>query len=110
LKIDLGKYESLPTNLIKDFSSKLIDLIPSLNTHFCSYNVPGGFIKRLEEGTWLGHVIEHVALELQCLAGMECGFGRTRSAKKKGVYNVIFLYEIETAGLYASTAAFNIVN
>ncbi len=64
--------------------------MPSLYQHRCSYNKSGGFFKRLEEGTWMGHIVEHVALELQCLAGMECGYGRTFTADK-GIYNVVFL-------------------
>src|ERR1700712_4553075 len=83
--------------------------MPSLYHHRCSENVPGGFFERVRKGTWLGHVVEHVALEIQSLAGMECGFGRTRSAGSKGVYNVVFDYTIENAGIYAASAAVNIV-
>lgn len=108
LKLNLLEYENLPTNKIKGFTSNLKELIPSLYNHRCSLGVEGGFFTRLEEGTWLGHVIEHIALELQWLAGMECGFGRTRPTSEKGIYNVVFSYQIENAGLFAANAAFNI--
>lgn len=110
IKLDLEKFENLPTNLLPDFTNKLRQLIPSLNTHFCSLGYEGGLIDRMKEGTWLGHVIEHVALELQNLAGMDCGFGRTFGAHEHGVYHVVFSYEIEAAGVYAAHAAVNIVN
>ncbi|MDI9817841.1 MULTISPECIES: cyanophycin synthetase [unclassified Legionella] len=109
IKLDLGAYEELPSNCLGDFSSKLKGLIPTLYSHRCSPGIEGGFFLRLEEGTWLGHVIEHVALELQTLAGMDCGFGRTYSAHEKGVYHVIFAYEIENAGLLAGQRAIQIV-
>ncbi|KTD16610.1 cyanophycin synthetase [Legionella jordanis] len=108
LKLDLEKYEDLPTNLLPEFKEKLSQLIPSLYSHTCSIGCEGGLFKRIEEGTWLGHVIEHIALELQNLAGMDCGFGRTYGAHEHGVYHVIFSYDIEEAGVYAGYAAVNI--
>ncbi len=108
LKLDLEELEKFPTNKIDGFLQRLKQLIPSLNTHRCSEGCEGGFFKRVEEGTWMGHVIEHIALEIQSLAGMECGFGRTRSTIDKGVYNVVFSYEIERAGKYAATASIRI--
>ncbi|KTD23636.1 cyanophycin synthetase [Legionella lansingensis] len=108
IKLDLEQFETLPTNRLPGFAARLKALIPSLYYHQCSPGVEGGFFERLDEGTWLGHVIEHIALELQCLAGMDCGFGRTYSAREYGVYHVIFCYEIEKAGLYAAQAAMNI--
>lgn len=110
IKLDLGKYEELPTNRLVGFKDRLIQSLPSLHGHRCSLGVEGGFLKRIEEGTWLGHVIEHVALELQCLAGMECGFGRTYGTKEYGVYQVIFAYQIEEAGLYAGKIAVSFIN
>jgi cyanophycin synthetase len=108
LKLDLEELEKYPTNKIDGFLERLQTLIPSLLTHRCSEGCEGGFFKRVEEGTWMGHVIEHIALEIQSLAGMECGFGRTRSTITKGVYNVVFSYEIEKAGKYAAKAAIRI--
>jgi cyanophycin synthetase len=109
LTLDLKEWEFFPTNKINGFSQRLETLIPSLYTHECSEGCEGGFFHRVENGTWLGHVVEHVALEIQCLAGMECGFGRTRSADVPGVYHVVFSYEVEAAGLYAADAAIRIV-
>lgn len=109
MKLDLEESEEYPTNKIDGFPERLEALMPSLYSHRCSENKPGGFFIRVKKGTWLGHVIEHVALELQSLAGMPCGFGRTRSAGKKGVYNVVFAYQVENAGLYAAEAAVRIV-
>lgn len=109
MKLDLGKYEYLPTNMLEGFNFKLRNLIPSLYEHYCSPGYPGGLYERMEDGTWLGHVIEHVALELQTLAGMDCGFGRTFSAHEHGVYHVIFSYKIDKAGVYAAQAAKNLV-
>lgn len=109
LKLDIGKCEELPTNKIEGFSERMELAIPSLFGHRCSQSYEGGFFERVKEGTWMGHVVEHVALELQCLAGMDVGFGRTRSAGEHGVYYVIYSYEIESAGLYAGEAALRVV-
>ncbi|WP_312190323.1 cyanophycin synthetase family protein [Sphingobacterium sp.] len=84
--LDIGEYENLPTNSLPGFTTRLVGLIPSLHTHRRSEGVKGGFISRMTEGTWLGHVVEHVALEIQCLAGMDCGFGRTRSTGSYAEY------------------------
>lgn len=108
LKLDLEELEKYPTNKIDGFLERLKALLPSLQSHRCSEGCEGGFFKRVEEGTWMGHVIEHIALEIQSLAGMECGFGRTRSTVNKGIYNVVFSYEIEKAGKYAANAAIRI--
>ncbi len=109
VELDLKQYEELPTHLIPGFGKHLSNLLPSLENHYCSEGHKGGFLKRLKEGTWLGHVIEHVALEIQSLAGMDNCYGRTRSAGKKGIYNIVFSYEIEEAGIYAAKTAVKIV-
>ena len=109
MKLDLGKYEELPTNKIPKFQERIMRLIPSLYEHRCSEGKRGGFCERMEEGTWLGHVIEHVALELQVLAGMDCGYGRTRSTGEYGIYKVVFAYLSEEAGIYAGKAAVDLV-
>jgi cyanophycin synthetase len=109
MRIDLEEFENFPTNHIAGFSDKLLTMLPSLKSHFCSTDYEGGFVERLYEGTWLGHVIEHVGLELQCLAGMDCCFGRTRAGNFPGEYFVILSYVFESAGLYAAEAAFNLV-
>ena len=108
MRLDLEEMEQHPTNLIDGFRERIEKLIPSLQTHRCSKGAPGGFLVRIEEGTWMGHVIEHIALEIQTLAGMETGFGRTRQTKTDGIYNVVFSYLEEKAGVYAAEASVRI--
>lgn len=108
IKLDLEEMEQHPTNKIPGFKQRLERLMPSMYEHRCSEGVPGGFFNRVEEGTWMGHVIEHIALELQTLAGMDTGFGRTRSTGKEGEYYVVYSYLEEDAGIYAGQAALNI--
>ena len=110
MKIDLEEMEQRPTNSISGFRERLEKMFPSLYDHRCSVGTPGGFFQRVDEGTWMGHVIEHVALELQTMAGMDCGFGRTRSTgEKEGLYYVVFNYMEEEAGRHAARAAVKIV-
>jgi cyanophycin synthetase len=109
MRVDLEEMEELPTNKIEGFKEKLEEILPGLYEHRCSEGVPGGFLSRVQEGTWMGHVIEHVALELQTLAGMDMGFGRTRTTGKKGEYFVVFDYMEEEAGVFAAKSAFNLV-
>ena len=109
MAIDLEEMEERPSNAIKGFKESLEKLLPGLYEHRCSEGVQGGFLSRVEEGTWMGHVIEHVALELQTIAGMDMGFGRTRGTGKHGQYFVIFDYMEEEAGVYAAKAAFRLV-
>ncbi|HSN48713.1 MAG TPA: cyanophycin synthetase [Flavobacterium sp.] len=109
MKLDLGAWEQRPTDTIDGFGEALALLIPSLKSHRCSEEHKGGFLERVRRGTWLGHVVEHVALELQSLAGMPCGFGRTRSTNVKGIYHVVFSYTTERAGKYAAKAAVDLV-
>jgi len=109
MKLDLEEMEQRPTHSIEGFRQRLETLLPTLYEHHCSEGAPGGFFSRVDAGTWMGHVIEHVALEIQTLAGMDCGFGRTRSTgEREGVYNVIFDYMEEDAGVYAAKAAVRI--
>lgn len=110
VKIDLEEMEDLPTDKLRGFTEKIKKLLPGLVEHSCSEGVRGGFFRRLERGTWLGHVMEHVALELQTIAGMETGYGRTRETRDKGVYNMVFAYEIKEAGLFAAEASFRIID
>ena len=108
MKLDLEEMEERPTNKIDGFLERLKSLLPGMYEHRCSEGVAGGFFTRVEEGTWMGHVIEHIALELQTLAGMDCGFGRTRSTGENGVYFVIFDYKEEDAGVYTARASVKI--
>lgn len=110
MKLDLEELEQRPTNTIPGFRERLENMFPTMIEHRCSEAVRGGFFKRVEEGTWMGHVIEHIALEIQTLAGMDTGFGRTRTpdGEKEGVYYVVFSYMEEDAGLYAAKASVRI--
>ncbi len=102
MRLDLEEVEQMPTNKIPGFRERIEKLLPSLYSHRCSEGVEGGFFHRIEMGTWMGHVIEHIALEIQTLAGMDTGFGRTRETKTPGVYNVVFSYLEENCGVYAA--------
>lgn len=106
--LDLEKMEEYPTNRIPGFSERLKAMFPSMYSHRCSEGCEGGFFMRVDEGTWMGHVIEHIALEVQTLAGMDTGFGRTRGYGDPGVYNVVFSYIEESVGRYAAEMAVRI--
>jgi len=108
MRLNLQEMEHKPTNKIDGFYDRLKALLPSLYEHRCSPGVPGGFFQRIMAGTWMGHVVEHIALEIQTLAGMDTGFGRTRETKSHGVYNVVFTYLEEKVGIYAAEAAVRI--
>lgn len=108
MRLDLEEMEEYPTNKIPGFRERIEQMLPSLQTHRCSEKGPGGFFFRVERGTWMGHVIEHIALEIQTLAGMDTGYGRTRETKTPGTYNVVFSYIEENAGIYAAEAAVRI--
>lgn len=105
MRLDLEEMEQFPTNKIEGFRERIEALLPSMIEHRCSEGVRGGFFSRIERGTWMGHVIEHIALEIQTLAGMETGFGRTRETKTPGIYNVVFSYVEENVGLFAAESS-----
>ena len=108
MRLDLEELEERPTDKIDGFRERLENLLPTLIEHRCSEGCRGGFFQRVDRGTWMGHVIEHIALEIQTLAGMDVGFGRTRETKTPGVYNVVFNYLEEKVGIYAAKAAVQI--
>ncbi len=108
--VDLGVLEEYPSTKIPGFVDGLLAWMPSLQDHACSLNRRGGFVTRLKDGTWMGHVSEHIALELQNLAGTDVRHGKTRSAGKTGQYNVIYQYREEQVGLEAGVLAVRIVN
>jgi cyanophycin synthetase len=110
LLVDLGVLEQFPSNTIPGFVEGLLEWMPSLSDHACSLNRRGGFVTRLKEGTWAGHVAEHVALELQNLAGTFVHHGKTRSTGRDGEYNVIYEFREEAVGLEAGKLAVRIVN
>lgn len=87
--VDIAEFEDYPSNTLPGFVYRLCAWLPSLSEHRCSYGEPGGFVRRLHEGTWIGHILEHVTLELQNLAGTPGGFGRARETDIRGVYKVV---------------------
>jgi len=105
MKLDLEEMEQRPTNQIEGFRQRLEAMFPTMIEHRCSVGTRGGFFERVDEGTWMGHVIEHIALEMQTLAGMDTGFGRTRGTGNEGEYYVCISYMEEDAGVYAAKAA-----
>lgn len=106
--LDLEELENSPTNAIPGFYERLVSLIPTLGSHLCTEGKEGGFLNRVKCGTWMGHVVEHIALEIQSLAGMDTCFGRALETDKKGIYHVVFSYEEARAGKYAGKAAVRI--
>jgi cyanophycin synthetase len=105
MRLDLEEMEQFPTNKIEGFRERIEAMFPTMIEHRCSEGTRGGFFSRIDRGTWMGHVIEHIALEIQTLAGMETGFGRTRETKTPGVYNVVFSYTEENVGLFAAESS-----
>ena len=113
LELDLGELEQWPTSRLgAGFVAQLLEALPGLNEHGCSYGVPGGFVRRMTEddGTWLGHVLEHVAIELQNVAGVKVTFGKTRETSRPGVYDVVFEYEQEDVGIEAADVALDLLH
>ena len=113
LELDLGPLEEWPTRKLGDhFVSSLLEALPGLKEHGCSYGEPGGFVRRMteDEGTWLGHVLEHVAIELQNVAGVKVTFGKTRETARPGVYDVVFEYEQEDVGIEAADVALDLLH
>ncbi|MEB3291399.1 MAG: cyanophycin synthetase [Leptolyngbya sp.] len=110
MRLDLEDLADRPSDQIPGFYEALAATLPSLIEHFCSPGHRGGFLSRVRQGTYMGHIVEHVALELQTLAGMPTGFGRTRGTVEPGVYQVVFEYQNEQAGRYAARAAVRLCN
>lgn len=110
MKLDIGKLEECPTNTVANFKESIHDMMPTLYDHTCSPGVRGGFYQRLDGGTWPGHVVEHVAIELQCLIGHNVSFGKTYTMSPPGNYTVVFRYLNESVGLQAAKMAVNIID
>jgi cyanophycin synthetase len=107
--LDIGPLEDSPSNLIPGFYERLTAWLPSLAEHRCGIGEPGGFLLRLREGTWPGHILEHVTLELQTLAGMQGGFGKARSTSVRGVYKVVVRSRNEKVSIAALHAGRDLV-
>ena len=105
VRLDLEELADSPSDTLPGFYDGLVQVLPSLEEHHCSPGCRGGFLSRVREGTMMGHIVEHVALELQVLTGMTVGFGRTRETSTPGIYQVVVEYKNEAAGRYATRAA-----
>jgi cyanophycin synthetase len=111
IMLDLGHLEEWPTSKLQGFTERLLNALPGLHRHGCSYKERGGFVRRLNDGTWLGHVVEHVALELQTLSGHRATRGKTRGVKgRPATYNVMYAYRDEQVALAAGRTALELVN
>ena len=107
--LDIGRFEELPSNRLPGFTERLVELLPSLWEHRCSEGRPGGFLERLRLGTYMGHILEHIILELQTQAGMDGGFGRTRGTGRHGKYRVVVDYKDEEAAKMCVDLAMELV-
>ena len=110
LVVDLGVLEYFPSNAIPGFVTALLEMLPGVGQHTCGTGRPGGFTDRLQDGTWVGHVAEHIALQLQREAGTEVGRGKTRSTGEPGRYHVVYSYGEESVGIAAGKLAVRLVN
>lgn len=111
--VDLGRLEEWPTvKLGPDFIDALLQCLPGLQEHGCSYREPGGLVRRMreDEGTWLGHVLEHVVLELQGIAGSDVSFGKTRSNGNPGEYDMVYEFEDEYCGVSAGRLGLDLLH
>ena len=109
--VDLQELDDVPSSALEGFTERLCALLPSLHEHRCSPGVPGGFVQRLRDGTYMAHIVEHVLLELQCLAGSEVGFGRAR--KLRGAprqHTIVCAYRVEALVEPALDAALALVS
>ncbi|MBA3058809.1 MAG: cyanophycin synthetase [Gammaproteobacteria bacterium] len=107
--VDIGAFEDYPSNTLPGFYERLTAMLPGLALHRCGVGAPGGFLERLREGTWVAHILEHVVLELQNLAGMRTGFGKTRQTSVRGVYKMAFRTRQEQVGRAALEAGRELV-
>lgn len=112
LRVDLGALEQHPTGKLPGFVDRLLAAMPTLVEHTCSYGTHGGLVRRMSEadGTWLGHVLEHVAIEIQVLTGAKVSFGKTRSAGPVGHYHVVYEFEEERVGEAAGQLALRLLD
>ena len=110
LLVDLGILEHFPTNTLTGFTEALLEMLPGVGQHTCGTGKVGGFTHRLTEGTWVGHVAEHIALQLQREAGTEVGRGKTRGTGEPGRYHVVYSYAEESVGIVAGKLAVRLVN
>src|SRR5262249_30944979 len=96
--VDLKELKDSPSNILPGFNDRLMAWLPTMIEHRCSIGERGGFFQRLRDGTWPGHILEHVTIELQTLAGTPVGFGKARETSEEGVYKVVVRYRDEHLG------------
>lgn len=108
MEVDVAEWDDTPTCEIPGFNERLLALLPGLAEHTCSRGVKGGFVARLREGTYMAHVIEHSAIELETAAGMNVKYGATRGLGTPGCYYIVFEHEVEQAGIEAGRSAFDL--
>ncbi|HSP32170.1 MAG TPA: cyanophycin synthetase, partial [Halomonas sp.] len=109
MRLDIGEFQQRPSDTVPGIAARITELLPTLYEHRCSVGRAGGFLERLERGTWAGHVVEHVAIELQNLIGFTVGYGKTVNSYETGIYNVIYRYRDEACGLAAGVEAVDLV-
>jgi cyanophycin synthetase len=110
LRVALGDLDGRETTAFPGFAVRLTELLPGLRQHRCSYQREGGFIRRLEDGTYFGHVVEHIAIELQCLVGADVTFGKTVWTGETGIYDIVYEYEFEAGAIEAGRKALAVVS
>lgn len=109
MRLDIEELEDRSSDQVDGIAERLEALMPTIHDHRCSVGEPGGFLQRVRNGTWAGHMVEHVAIEMQNLVGFSVGYGKTVDSYQKGVYNVVYRYRDEATGLAAGEAAVDIV-
>ncbi|SER81414.1 cyanophycin synthetase [Vreelandella subterranea] len=109
MRLDIGELEERPSDLVPGIVERLTTLLPTFQEHRCSVGRPGGFLERLGRGTWAGHVVEHVAIELQNLIGFSVGYGKTIDSYDTGIYNVVYRYRDEACGLAVGVESVDLV-
>ena len=109
MRLDIEEFEERPSDKVDGLAERLEALIPSIYEHRCSVGEAGGFLQRVRNGTYAGHVVEHIAIELQNLVGFSVGYGKTVDSYEPGIYNVVYRYRDEATGLAAGEAAVEIV-
>ena len=111
IRMDLrvGAFEEISSADVENFTDSLVRVMPGLIEHQCSVGAPGGFVRRLRQGTYAPHIIEHVALELQSMIGFDVGFGRTRGGDQRGEYTLVFEHRHEHVGMRAAALALEVV-
>ena len=107
--VDIGEFYKSPTKDLGDFNERLLTLFPGLRKHFCSKGFEGGFVERLREGTYIGHVIEHVIIEIQNLLGYEVNYGKTRLVEEPSLYYIVFEYINRKCAIECARSAIGII-